>query len=247
MKTLFASLLLVWALAAQAQQSAWTRARYAQYTHETYQNYAPFTQRIDYTKVDYALLDAAIFYETNRQRVANGKPIFQPSAALEQAAFEHSRDMVQRNFFSHTSVVAGKADMTDRLRAVGLPMSACSENIAIGFGLQYEPGKSVYGPAQNGGYFSYEHKGTPLYNHTYASAAKALLTQWMNSPGHKANILGSYAYMGGGAYFYADTGFYGMPKLKATQNFSSTPAPNDAASTWLPPLGLHSSVPVNTR
>ena len=109
---------------------------------------------------------------------------------------------------------------------VGINSGYRGENIAYTFGIEYKAGKGVYSPDQNGGYFSYKYKGKPIENHTYLGFAKAILTQWMNSPGHRANILNSdFTYLGTGASHYKNAGFYDMDNFKCTQNFGSTRGP----------------------
>lgn len=204
----------------------WSAKDYEKYTYKTFTGIARANSRIDFENIDYPLLHAAIFYETNRQRALHGKKVFAHSPALEKAAKGHSDDMVKRNFFNHTSPVKGKETMTKRLALVGISEGYRGENIAYSFGIEYKAGKGVFSPEQNGGYFSYTYKGDPIKNHTYIGFAKEILAQWMSSPGHRANILNStFTYLGTGASHYRDTGFYGMDNFKCTQNFGSMKGP----------------------
>ncbi len=205
---------------------AWSRADYAKYSHKNYTAYAAFRGRIDFNAVDYDLLAAAIFFETNRQRVDQGLPAFKPSAALERAATGHSRDMATRNFFSHDSPVRGRETMSKRLALEGVTTGMRGENIASTFGIEYEPGKPVYNPEQNGGFFSYAFKGDPILPHTYSGMAEFVVDQWMNSPGHRSNILNKgFVYLGAGAAYFEKKEFYNMPHFMFTQNFGSEDAP----------------------
>lgn len=74
------------------------------------------------------------------------------NSKLNQAAQNHTNDMISKGYFSHTS--PSGSTMTSRVNAVGYAYSRIGENIAAG-----------------------------------GSTASATMTQWMNSPGHKANIL----------------------------------------------------------
>ena len=94
--------------------------------------------------------------------------------------------MTTYNFFSHTSPIRGKKNLSDRLERAGFDWSWIGENIAISFGIEYEGGRGVYSPAQNGGYFSYEFKGKKILPHTYKGFAKSIVKDWMDSPGHRA-------------------------------------------------------------
>jgi uncharacterized protein YkwD len=202
--------------------SSWTDADYEIYDFRSFPTQPAVNARIDMDNIDYPLLHAAIFYETNRQREKYGRQPFLHSPALEKAAWGHSKDMATYNFDSHTSPVKGKETMSKRLALVGIRNAYTGENIAYTFGIEYEAGRPVYSPVQNDGYFSYEYKGEPIKNHTYLGLAKEAVNMWMNSSGHRANILNSnFKYLGAGAAHYRDAGFYDMDDFKLTQNFAS--------------------------
>ena len=200
-------------------QPPWTQAQYAQFDYKSFAKHLPANTVIKTKYFDFRLLNAAVFYETNRQRVLNGKAPFQYSPALEKTAWDHSRDMVARNFFSHDSPIAGKESLEKRLVQVRIINSRAAENIKVGFVLDYEAGTPVFTPEQNKGFFSYKYKGKPIPNHTYNGIARALLKGWMKSPGQRQNILNErLTYMGaGGDYFLEDKFWH---KVKFTQNFS---------------------------
>lgn len=201
---------------------AWSDRDYARFNYRNYTRYAAFNKRIDFDNVDYPLLHAAILFETNRQRASQGLPPFQHAPALERSAANHSNDMARLNFFSHNSPVKGRRSMADRMAEEGVTGGFRGENIASTFGIEYEAGKPVYNPQQNGGYFSYSFKGEPIAAHTYSGMARAVVEQWMNSPGHRANILNTdFKYLGNGAAYYEKKSFYNMPHFMFTQNFGS--------------------------
>jgi uncharacterized protein YkwD len=106
----------------------------------------------------------------NGQRRAQGLKPLRPSRQLRIAAERHGTDMVSHGFFAHVSPVAG--DITDRARAAGyLPGDAYGYDLGedIGWG---------EGPL---------------------SSPDSIVTAWMNSPGHRAVILGArYRDMGVG-------------------------------------------------
>jgi uncharacterized protein YkwD len=220
-KTLFFLCLLTIASATASEK--WSPESYAQYTFASFQSYAPALERIDMKNIDYKLLHAAVFYETNRIRQQYGSPLLKHADALERAAKSHSDDMVQHQFFSHTSPVKGKIKITDRLAAVGIRNCTMAENIAETGGIDSEPGRSMYTPEQNGGYFSYIYHGEPLPNHTYLSLAKAVVAQWLESKGHRENMLNSqFTYLGVGAAHFNDHKFHNIDKFKITQDFSDS-------------------------
>ncbi|MBP6370428.1 MAG: hypothetical protein KA298_06115, partial [Paludibacteraceae bacterium] len=142
-------------------QSNWKTNYYERYSYRNYTNYESFNHEVEVTTFDARLLNAAIFYETNRQRSLYGMAEFKYHQNLEVCAQSHSEDMANWDFFSHESPVSGKRTMTDRMRQVGFVNLWMAENI------------------------SYH----DVSNRTYSDLAKSIVDSWMNSPGHRANIL----------------------------------------------------------
>ncbi len=202
-------------------QSHWRFNDYQTTTHKNFRNNKLFQQTIGFNKIDYPLLHAAIFFVTNEARVKNKRPPLTFSFALERAAYHHSKRMVEQNFFSHENP-RDQARKTSQQRAelAGIKNPMIGENIATHFGIQYKANTPIYPVDPLKGTFSYEHGGPLIPPHTYLSFAEAIVKQWMDSPGHRENILNPHALqLGCGAYFYYDRAFHNMPKFKATQNF----------------------------
>jgi len=174
----------------------WNNNDYNKYNYSTFQSLNIIHKEIDLNNIDYELFNASIFYATNIERVKYGRTVFRHSPSLEKAAQGHSKDMVIHNFYSHTSPVSGKRSFSDRLRIVGISNSYSAENI----------------------------HNDNLSNPTYWTFASALVKDWMDSPGHKGNILNSQlTYLGCGVYVSSSqTSTYGQPWVKSTQNFSSS-------------------------
>lgn len=207
------------------QVSQWSAALYSKYNSSKFRSFPPANERIDFSKIDYPLLNAAVFYDTNRRRKEMELPTLEYSPALEKAAIEHSKDMVELEFYSHTSPVSGRENPKKRLENYEISNAFTAENINIGFGIAYEGGRPVYTPVQNKGqYFSYDLDGVPLPPQTYNSLARSVVDSWMNSVGHRKNILNTnLKYLGIGSAHYKDKKFYDMDKFKFTQKFSSIP------------------------
>jgi uncharacterized protein YkwD len=144
---------------------------------------------IDPQKVDHDLLAAALFHETNRVRRKNGRPPLSHDARLDAAARMHAGDMARHDFLSHTNPHRPKGrSPADRAQLSGFNFRFLAENVATQFTIQYQSGQAVYRvPAGTG--FSYQPDGLPLPRHTYRTFAATVLAQWMNSPGHRENIL----------------------------------------------------------
>lgn len=95
----------------------------------------------------------------NQQRQNQGLSALKVDAELQRVARIKAQDMVDNNYFSHTSPIYGSP--FDMLKSFKVSYKTAAENIA--------------GNSSN----------------------SAAVNAWMNSPGHKANILnGSYQYTG---------------------------------------------------
>jgi uncharacterized protein YkwD len=95
----------------------------------------------------------------NAQRERYGLPPLRLNKRLSRAARRHARDMVRRDYFSHDSL--GGGTFVDRIRRTG-----------------YLTGVRSWTVGENLAW------GTDS-----RSAPRAITTMWMNSPGHRANIL----------------------------------------------------------
>lgn len=106
-----------------------------------------------------ARLEQRIHEKVNARRRANGVGEIGYDADLAAAARAHSQDMVDRDFFSHTA--PGDDSFADHYTDEGVSCRALGENI--------------------------------LYRSLRAAdvdtVAENVVTQWMNSSGHRANIL----------------------------------------------------------
>ncbi|WP_051287155.1 CAP domain-containing protein [Algoriphagus mannitolivorans] len=176
---------------------------------------------IDFKRLNYPLLQAAIFHYTNLERQKSGLPLFQYSKEVEQTAIGHSQDMVNYNFYGHTSPIRFRRTLRDRLNRSGLNPKYIGENICSTFGLQYQSGKKVSKPTKPGEFRYLNTSNRELIPpHTYRSFAQSVVKLWMESPGHRQNILNpQFTHLGCGASVYFEKSFYGMPYFMAVQNF----------------------------
>ena len=104
---------------------------------------------------------AATLCLVNQQRAAYGVAPLGQNATLTSAAVAHSQDMVNNSYFSHTS--PSGSDPLSRIRAAGY----------LRPGVLYTIGENI--AAATGG----------------GSTPEAGVDMWMNSPGHRDNILSS--------------------------------------------------------
>ena len=104
---------------------------------------------------------------TNQERQRAGLSTLLPDEALALAARQHAQEMVDLNYFSHSSPVARNATLTQRVAQAGSAAQGVGENLAL------------VGPLE---------------------VAQQSVQGWMESPGHRANLLTpSYTHVGFGA------------------------------------------------
>lgn len=103
---------------------------------------------------DVKALEQQVIDLVNRQRSSNGLPLVKANWELCRVARYKSQDMINKNYFSHTSPTYGSPFAM--MESFGIRFSAAGENIAYG-------------------------QRTP----------QEVMNAWMNSPGHRANILGA--------------------------------------------------------
>ena len=101
----------------------------------------------------------AVLDYTNQERTQRGLAPLQMNTSLNAAAQGHSQEMLDLGYFSHTSPTAGRRTPSDRLRAVGVSPSFLAENIF-----------------QCSGYSADQ-------------VARLAVENWMQSPGHRRNML----------------------------------------------------------
>ncbi|MDB6005151.1 MAG: copper amine oxidase domain protein [Prosthecobacter sp.] len=189
------SLLLILTLSLGAEDTAqpapWTTDDYAVFTSATFRLHPAVLRVMDREKLDTGLLSAAIFFATNEERVKLKLPPFRTSLALMACAYEHSRDMALENFFSHENPNdPAKQTPWQRMEAKGLTSGERAENIAK---------RTTNGL-------------------TYMAFADEMVKMWMNSKGHRANILNrNLLFLGCGVHGCNCPKFH----VYATQSFAS--------------------------
>ncbi len=141
--------------------------------------------------LDAALLARAIFDETNRIRRGLELKEFLPSAEADAAAEIQARLGSVTNPPSHTNPFPNVATPVDRANWVGLRAAMVGENVArtpllnTGRKIAFE----VRNTADGRRTYHDSDTGRELPPHTYASFAADLVARWMDSPGHRANIV----------------------------------------------------------
>ncbi|MDA8175279.1 MAG: CAP domain-containing protein [Nitrospiraceae bacterium] len=131
-------------------------------------------------RINPVTLEARIHQLIDVQRVKAGLKPLVFSRRLCAIARGHSRDMAQRDYFSHFSP-EGESPLA-RYRQAGF-----SCRIRVGYRI-YEGGENIF---QNNLYSSVMYiNGTPHFNwNSLEEIARSTVSGWMNSPGHRRNIL----------------------------------------------------------
>jgi uncharacterized protein YkwD len=106
-----------------------------------------------------AQIRAAVLCLHNQTRAAKDLPLLRENAKLDKAALGHSNDMVAEGYFDHTT--PGGTSFVDRIFAAGYVKR--DGGWVLGENLAWGTGD--------------------------LSTPTGVMTSWMNSPGHKANIL----------------------------------------------------------
>jgi uncharacterized protein YkwD len=111
------------------------------------------------TADDLAQIRAAVLCLHNQVRAEKGLPALRENAKLDKAALGHSDDMVAEGYFDHTT--PSGTSFVDRILAAGYVKR--DAGWTLGENLAWGTGD--------------------------LSTPDGVMTSWMNSPGHKANIL----------------------------------------------------------
>jgi len=217
------SLLVEWNKKGKTMRFETGKDYYADYDVNTFFGIANLQHKITKDFVDVDLLDAAVFWFTNVERKRFNLKQFQFYNKLRQTSLLHSEQMKRHNFFSHENAFDTRyKTLTDRINSV-------KDNSFDGF-MSWGENISDY-PIIEAGSFTIENRGgvirlfstngKELFPYSYYEYAKVVVDGWMNSPGHRANILNpDYEYLGCGCVKYEKQGNgYLTLYFKLTQNF----------------------------
>ena len=134
------------------------------------------------------LLDRAIRDEVNfhRCRAGLGK-LGDVGKGLSNQAKKHSQWMARTQQLTHRSTVAGAATLRDRFERAGVKFRTGSENIGMVHRYQIDNRRFKILDAGSCKFATRDGKSLPA--HSYASLARHAVNLWMDSPGHRKNIL----------------------------------------------------------
>ncbi len=219
MKKIFIALVL---LASIQGFALWDYKHYNENSNTTFRSNPLFNKVIDPDNVDYRRLNAAVFFVTNEERLKRNLSSLEHSIELEAAAWYHSKRMTELNFFSHYDRDPARRDPVKRTGLAGVANPLPAENIASSSGIKITSGQRLYPIDISKGHLSSRPGGEIIPYHTYLSFADAIVKQWMDSPGHRANILSKdVIQLGCGIYCFRDKSFFSILKCNGTQKFQS--------------------------
>lgn len=142
-----------------------------------------FSQTYDFCRNELPPIPGNAFAEkkilelVNEERKMAGLNLLEYDSALQSAARQHSQEMLKLGYFSHTSPTSDLKNPSDRVYRAGVSDFIVGENIAL-HSLDAGP----------------------------ETVAAQLMQQWMNSPGHRANILRpEFTHMGVGVISSKDS------------------------------------------
>jgi uncharacterized protein YkwD len=139
-------------------------------------------------RIDQDLLDAAVRAEVNFHRCRAGLPALGDAGnGMARMAKTHSVWMASEQTLSHRSTIPGKASLSQRVKAAGVKFRTGSENIGMVHRYQIDNLRFRILDSNACQFATYE--GKPLPAHSYATLARHAVNLWMNSSGHRKNIL----------------------------------------------------------
>ena len=176
----------------------------------------------DASKLNTTLIEREILRFVNLEREKAGLKPYKWNDWVRAVAYNHSKDMAERDYFAHTSP-EGK-DHYDRLKESGMFFIASGEVL-----------------------FYLENIG-PEYNET--EIARAAVDGWLKSPGHRSVVLdvdNIYSDAGVGVYCEKDRCYVTMNTVGLEEEYSTTLDVRYAAFYYIydPGLGFDMEVPVS--
>ena len=171
--------------------------------------------------LDAAQIEEWIIRLTNEERTGAGLRPFEHDHAISDIARSHSEQMVLHGL-RHT--IAGK-DPTDRALAAGYNCRAYHGDGSYSYGLSEnitEHPRVKHWVGTSSGWSGYSWRPTMYYTDA-EDAARSMVRGWMNSPGHRANILDRDSRrigVGVAVELSTEHGWV-LETLYGTQNFSS--------------------------
>lgn len=193
-------------------------------------DHSAFNQPLRPGRIDEKLLEHALIYHTNLVRQTHELGICRPDEILRVAAIGHSEELSRRGLLSHESRKKTSRTLEDRLRSAGMDLgnTVMGENLGVDYYLRIAD--VPFYTQSIGGKIRYIDARTekPIPYQTYRSFAERMVRNWLNSPGHRENLLNSrFDRIGIGI---ASGPFRKFQALYVTQNFIGPIPPHELES-----------------
>jgi len=137
---------------------------------------------------DQTLFNRAILSEVNYVRCQAGLFPLQLAEGLITVANNHANWMARRSSLTHRSTIRGQSSVQERVLASGLNARRGSENIGNVPRYQFGGSRGIYVKNMARCDFT-TRSGRKITPHSYASLANEIVGMWMNSAGHRRNVL----------------------------------------------------------
>ncbi len=177
---LFAAVALVSSLSATALAAATCPAPAFNAAHK---------RQIPKKKPNQTVFAEAVRQMVNLSRCQNNLPALKAAPRLIKAASLHSKSMAKTKNFSHTSTNPRLRTLKERAKKAEVKYRFLAENIALMARFQFTTGTAFSIVDRANCQFKDPSTGQLIAAHSYASLASQVVTGWMNSPGHRQNIL----------------------------------------------------------
>ncbi|WP_339608603.1 CAP domain-containing protein [uncultured Roseivirga sp.] len=176
-KSLILFTLLLFGCLSLSAQRKWDDKYYNELNDNNFRSFKLFKAPIDLNKVDYKVLNAALFFISNEARIEKGIAPLAYQRNLEIMAWNHSVEMGKEDFFDHINKKDKKRKTPEKRAALaGIVNPNISENIS----------------AVGGVYFG-----------SYLELADHVVDKWVKSPSHAKTLYSeNVLQMGCGAYYY---------------------------------------------
>jgi uncharacterized protein YkwD len=176
-KVLILILILSWGTHTVSAQKKWHDKYYSELTDNNFRDFKLFRKVINLKKIDYKLLNAAVFFVSNEARLERGLQALEYDPHLEVMAWNHSRSMGVKDFFDHYNKRDKKRREPQlRARLAGITNPLVAENISSTGGIRFRD---------------------------YLELADHLVDGWIDSPPHRKTLFGKDAIqLGCGVYYY---------------------------------------------
>jgi len=167
---------------------------------------------------DRDLLEAALFHATNDTRKKKAKKVFNWNPVLNKAAQHQAELMAKTERLSHNwRRPKNSSELKDRVKLFGGDFSGLGENIARFYILDIPAYEEYYIDDKK----TTDKDGNIIKNKTYKILAHECLAAWMDSKGHRANILSSFEEIGTGVSFWVDNKKGPNFDIYLSQNFAT--------------------------